>query len=402
MTYLTTAAFVTYLIPFAILYWRNPRAVGQNLSDTSTWFERLGFYLPPMYPIAPTHGSNFCERTSDAHARPQPHPHPSKRPSSIDGRRPRSNLPMRIEVHGSPVAAPSRGRILHSARSSDEARLLLDHDAESGYGSESDADVSTISAASTVAVLASELPPLSVVETAQLAVQFAIVWFAANYSFVAALEYTSVASGTTLGSTSGFFTLLLGSIMGIEVFTPGKLVSVALSFVGVMLVTWSDGGRLHAVVAHHAVLGDFLAIFSALCYAIYVTLLKVRIGSEDRISMPLFLGLVGAFNLVAFWPLGLLLHATGIEPFALPQGEFVWAGIFLNMAVAVVSDFAYLIAMLKSSPLFTTVGLSLTIPMAALGDLTRYQQSMGIQSALGVILVLLSFGVIAVEENRTA
>lgn len=58
--------------------------------------------------------------------------------------------------------------------------------------------------------------------------------------------------------------------------------------------------------------------------------------------------------------------------------------------------------MLKSSPLFTTVGLSLTIPMAALGDVVRDPASMNMQNALGSVLVLLSFGAIAWEENWTA
>lgn len=58
--------------------------------------------------------------------------------------------------------------------------------------------------------------------------------------------------------------------------------------------------------------------------------------------------------------------------------------------------------MLKSSPLFTTVGLSLTIPMAALGDVVRDPASINMQNALGSVLVLLSFGAIAWEENWTA
>ena len=91
-------------------------------------------------------------------------------------------------------------------------------------------------------------------------------------------------------------------------------------------------------------LGDALALASALCYAGYVTLLKVRIGSEDRISMPLFLGCVGAFNLVAFWPVGLLLHVTGMEPISWPHDTPTTLGIVFNMCITVVSDFAYLAA----------------------------------------------------------
>lgn len=273
--------------------------------------------------------------------------------------------------------------------------------ASSTYGSDDDAGVSEHSVC---VVPASDLPPLSIVETGILAMQFAIVWFAANWSFVAALGYTSVASGTTLGASSGFFTLLLGSMVGTDTFAPGKVVSVVLSFLGVALVTWSDHGTssVSAGDASNPLLGDMLAILSALCYAVYVTLLKVRIGSEDRISMPLFFGFVGLFNLVAFWPVGLVLDWLGIEPLALPSDANMWLGVVVNMAITVVSDFAYLLAMLKSSPLFTTIGLSLTIPMAALGGMAHDPSSLHLQNVVGGLLVLLSFAAIAWEENASA
>jgi len=54
------------------------------------------------------------------------------------------------------------------------------------------------------------LPPLTLRETAILAAQFTLVWFAANWSLNAGLGFTSVASGTTLSSASGeFFSCLL-------------------------------------------------------------------------------------------------------------------------------------------------------------------------------------------------
>lgn len=68
----------------------------------------------------------------------------------------------------------------------------------------------------------------------------------------------------------------------------------------------------------------------------YVTLLKVRIGSEDRISMPLFLGFVGLFNIVAFWPVGVLLDWLGVEELALPSDELMWLGLVVNTAITVV------------------------------------------------------------------
>jgi len=310
----------------------------------------------------------------------------TKRPSSIDGRRPRSDLSVRLgrtDSYDRVLSTLVRGR----------SRPRIDPEAVDSDASDNNASDMEVSV-----VRASELPPLSVVDTALLSVEFAIVWFVANWSFIAALGYTSVASCTTLGSTSGFFTLVLGSLCGVDAFSPAKLGSVTLrcvpsfcsrSFFGVVLIAWADRYTTHLAMApSHPLLGDTLALISALCYAGYVTLLKVRIGSEDRISMPLFLGFVGAFNIVAFWPLGLALHMLDIERFEVPQDAIMWSGVLVNMLITVFSDFAYLVAMLKSSPLFTTVGLSLTIPMAVIGDSLRDPSSLSLQSAIGSVLVL--------------
>jgi solute carrier family 35 protein F5 len=46
--------------------------------------------------------------------------------------------------------------------------------------------------------------------------------------------------------------------------------------------------------------------------------------------------------------------------------------------------------MLKSSPLIATVGLSLTIPLAMLGDIARGSHSGGLQADAGSVMVLVS------------
>lgn len=67
-----------------------------------------------------------------------------------------------------------------------------------------------------------------------------------------------------------------------------------------------------------------MAIIGAFSYSIYTTLLKVRIGHESRISMQMFFGFVGVFNLLGLWPGLVLLHATGVEEFELPPDSRVW------------------------------------------------------------------------------
>lgn len=78
-------------------------------------------------------------------------------------------------------------------------------------------------------------------------------------------------------------------------------------------------------------LGDLLALISALFYALYVTLLKVRIKDESRIDMQLFFGFVGLFNVLSCWPLGIVVHFLGVEPFELPSTSRTWIVVGINV-----------------------------------------------------------------------
>ncbi|KAF8898624.1 hypothetical protein BD779DRAFT_1484858 [Infundibulicybe gibba] len=238
------------------------------------------------------------------------------------------------------------------------------------------------------------LPPLTLRETATLAYTFCFFWFVANWAVNASLDYTSVASATILSSMSGFFTLGIGRLFRVETLTFAKIGAVLTSFSGVLLVSLSDSsakpeGASHRIVTHSAnharrpVLGDALALLSAIFYALYVILLKVKIQSESRVDMQLFFGFVGLFNILSCWPIGIILHLTGVEVFALPTTNQVVYAILLNMAITLSSDYLYVLAMLKTTPLVVTVGLSLTIPLAVLA-----------------ILVLASFVVVGVYNSN--
>lgn len=138
--------------------------------------------------------------------------------------------------------------------------------------------------------------------------------------------------------------------------TSGKINLIPCSFLGVLLVSLSDSTKDKVAipaspVAPMALFGDVLALLSALFYALYVILLKVgqsislqavlltcllpqiRIGSESRIDMQLFFGFVGAFNIIALIPVGIILHITGYERFSLPSTNKEWGAVLLNVCV---------------------------------------------------------------------
>lgn len=179
---------------------------------------------------------------------------------------------------------------------------------------------------------------LSVSETAWLSLEFCFLWFAANYLVAACLEYTSVASSTILTSTSSIWTLIFGALVRVEHFSYKKLIGVLASLSGIILISSVDlsrkdnddhrGNFPHKSQGEIA-LGDAMAFGSAVLYGIYAVFMKKRIGNEDRVSMPLFFGLVGLFNVIFLWPGFVILHFTGVEKFALPPTSKVWVVILV-------------------------------------------------------------------------
>jgi solute carrier family 35 protein F5 len=70
------------------------------------------------------------------------------------------------------------------------------------------------------------------------------------------------------------------------------------------------------------------------------------------------------------------------------------------MVITLSSDYLYVLSMLKTTPLVVTVGLSLTIPLAVIGDFFLSKPTRG-QVILGAILVLISFIVVGVDDTNT-
>ncbi|KAF2088008.1 hypothetical protein K490DRAFT_7335, partial [Saccharata proteae CBS 121410] len=261
-----------------------------------------------------------------------------------------------------------------------------------------------------VAKDSSEASALSLIETAKLSFEFCCLWFLANYFTVACLSYTTVASSTILTSTSSIWTLLCGTLSHVERFTVRKLVGVLASLLGIILISTVDisgqnnsdenRGSFPKKSSREIAIGDALALLSALLYGFYTVLMKKRIGDEARVNMPLFFGLVGLFNVLFLWPGLVLLNATDIEPFALPPTPRIWAIVLVNSSSSLISDFCWAYAMLLTSPLVVTVGLSMTIPLSLVGQMVISGQSSAALYWLGAAVVVGSFVFVNHEEEK--
>ncbi|KFX87891.1 hypothetical protein O988_09240 [Pseudogymnoascus sp. VKM F-3808] len=238
---------------------------------------------------------------------------------------------------------------------------------------------------------------LSISETAVLSLEFCFLWFLANYFVAACLEYTSVASSTILTSTSSIWTLVFGALLKVELFTIKKLVGVLACLAGIIMISMVDlsgnnddnRGTFPHKSQRQIAIGDILAFGSAVLYGAYSVIMKKRVQNEDRVNMPLFFGFVGLFNLFLLWPGFVILHYSGVETFELPPTSKVWTIIVLNSISSFVSDYTWAYAMLLTTPLVVTVGLSLTIPLSLVGQMIlNSQYSSGLYWAGAVVMVL--------------
>ena len=221
---------------------------------------------------------------------------------------------------------------------------------------------------------------ISTYETVKLSLQFLILWFSANFVTNSSLSYTSVASQTILSSTSSFFTLIIGYLVSVEQINKNKIIGILLSFTGVLLVTKIDTSQTNPNNSSPnnkssilVLWGNILALSGALIYGIYTILLKFKISipnskREKNLNTHLFFGFVGIFSLFLLWPIIIILHWTGVERFSLPPNTEIWAIVGINALITFISDFCWCNAVLLTSPLTVTVGLSMTIPLAMVGD----------------------------------
>lgn len=280
----------------------------------------------------------------------------------------------------------------------------------SSYGSNDDITSLTIETLNTSKDLeANEDLNIGLYDTIKLALQFIILWFSANLVTNASLSYTSVASQTILSTTSSFFTLLIGYLYSIEKINQNKILGIILSFTGVIIVTKIDASsEVNDPLSNNnwlIVWGNFLALAGALIYGIYTILLKFKImiknSTKERIlNTHLFFGFVGIYCLLGLWPIIIILHFTKVESFELPPSGYIISLLSVNAFITFISDFCWCKAVLLTSPLTVTVGLSMTIPLAMVGDWIIKGFDVHGWYVFGAAIVTVGFLVINKDEQQ--
>ncbi|CAA6662572.1 unnamed protein product [Spirodela intermedia] len=202
-------------------------------------------------------------------------------------------------------------------------------------------------------------------------------WFGAQLCFNLSLKYTTVTSNTILSSSSSLFTFLVSLVFLGEAFTWVKLAGVLLCMGGTVMVSLGDteaGAR--AVASESPLLGDALALISALLYSVYITLIRKRLPDEEkgegRASMAHFLGYLGLFNLCIFLLPPWFWNSQSWSPSVSSAGtSWVSSSAKVRLLDNVLSDYLWAKAVLLTSTTVATAGLTIQVPMAAVVDTLR-------------------------------
>ena len=207
---------------------------------------------------------------------------------------------------------------------------------------------------------------------------------------------TSLTASTVISASSAAFTLLLSVWLLREPATALKLAGVALCWAGNGLTAVGDTSSAGTLG------GDAICLLSAALYAVYTVAIRMRAPDD----LALFFGLLGAFNAVIFAPLVLVLHFTGAEDLGALSWEIGGLLVGKGLVDNVLSDYLWAQAVLLTSPAVATVGLSLTVPLAVLSQLTlpkswmMHAAPLTWASAVAAVLVVGGFVALAVAGER--
>nr|KAE8928170.1 hypothetical protein PF009_g21675 [Phytophthora fragariae] len=227
-----------------------------------------------------------------------------------------------------------------------------------------------------------------------------VFYLFADYFWYAALANVSVSAGTAIFNCSPLFVYCFSICFLHERPSFGKICGVFTSFVGVtMVVMFQDGSDVREVAGTSLVAG-LLVVVSAALYGGYEVALRLAVGDDitDTSTLLTMTGLCGLFT-VPLWIIGSFALAYSPfqslqEPLGFPvTGDGVFLLVLSGMMAVVFNVFLPL-SLCWTSPLETSVGVMLTIPLSGVIDALMHHTSFSWQCIVGSALVMGGFGIL--------
>ncbi|GLD96943.1 hypothetical protein PINS_up005626 [Pythium insidiosum] len=250
---------------------------------------------------------------------------------------------------------------------------------------------------------------LPLARACRIAAFLSIFYCAADYFWYAALSTVTVAAGTAIFNCSPLFVYCFSICFLGERISLKKIYGVLTAFVGVTLILMyqddgSGGSRLDlsavATIESSSFAAGMLVVLSAALYAAYEVSFKVAVGDDltDTATLLIITGLSGLFT-IPIWILGSLVLAYSpfdalYEPLGWPTSADGLAMLFLSGSLAVTFNIAMPLSLCWTSPLETSVGCMLTIPLSGLLDTVLHRTHFAAECIVGSVLVMLGFAIL--------
>ena len=251
-------------------------------------------------------------------------------------------------------------------------------------------------------------------EITLLSLQIAIIYYLYNVFVMECLKFTSASNQAILGTTTSSFTLIIGTFLKIDHFTFKKGLCIIFSTIGILLINFSESdekGNIESPIfkPKNPILGNALAICGALMYALYLIMMKVKysIANKTTNKRRLF-GFVGLFTFIIGIPILFLIDYFEVEKFEFPPpNKQIIILIIINGLFSVISDYTAILAMLLTSPFFTSLAFTTSIPITIMCDYaisrlygTTPSSGSTLVYFVGVISVLISLILINIRITR--
>ena len=223
-----------------------------------------------------------------------------------------------------------------------------------------------------------------------------------DYVWYLALDMTSVAEATALFNSQSVFAYAFSVCLLGERVRASKLVAVGVSLCGLALIGMYGGEAAPTLAsARHElrtalepnvgdvnhpidsqkhsslglrVLGDTLVAGAAASYALYEVAYARALGSAhlrygaDLVAVNTLTGLIGVCSSLVTAPGLVFLDVAQVEPFELPARATLVRLLVANAALALIFNACLMLSVVMLSPLTTTLGCTLTMPLALFVD----------------------------------
>ncbi|GMF26082.1 unnamed protein product [Phytophthora fragariaefolia] len=233
-----------------------------------------------------------------------------------------------------------------------------------------------------------------------------VFYLVADYFWFASFQNLTVAAGAAIFNSSPLFVYCFSICLLHEKVSVKKLFGVLLAFGGVIMVVLYQGGDDARGIGNPSVVGGLMMVTSAILNAGYGVSVALTAGAEinDTSTLMIMMGMSGMFT-IPVWLVGTIFFAHSpfsslYEPIGFPPTAE--GNLMLTIAIVMfATNFVFLtFAVCWTSPLETSVGFMLTIPLSGVMDTLMHSTSFTWQCIAGSTLVMAGFLILELSSTN--